>query len=108
MQAVLPVAEPGHCCRGSLGFGEDFVQSLPGNVGSHDVADCIAALDEAIAQGIAPPPDLFLPSPSDTLSNLNPDNTACSWCFNLTSPASYFLYDLISCADCFGILFLPL
>ncbi len=42
----------GIICRGSLGFGEDALQSLPGNIGTHDVADCIAALDEAIAQGI--------------------------------------------------------
>lgn len=37
--------------RGSQGFGEDNVQSLPGNVGVHDVADCIAALDAAVAEG---------------------------------------------------------
>jgi hypothetical protein len=59
LQPMMLVAESGHDCRGSLGFGEDFVQSLPGNAGSHDVADCIAALDEAIAQGTAPPPSII-------------------------------------------------
>ena len=39
-------------CRGSLGFGEDCVQSLLGNIGTNDVADCIAALDAAIEQGV--------------------------------------------------------
>ena len=39
-------------CRGSLGFGEDCVQSLLGNIGTSDVADCIAALDAAIEQGL--------------------------------------------------------
>ena len=38
--------------RGSQGFGEDNIQSLPGNVGVHDVADCIAALDAAVAAGM--------------------------------------------------------
>jgi acylaminoacyl-peptidase len=37
--------------RGSLGFGEDNVQSLPGNVGVNDVEDCVAALDAAVAEG---------------------------------------------------------
>ena len=37
--------------RGSQGFGEDNIQSLPGNVGVHDVADCMAALDAAVAEG---------------------------------------------------------
>lgn len=37
--------------RGSLGFGEDALQSLPGNIGTNDVADCIAALDLAVAEG---------------------------------------------------------
>lgn len=45
-------------CRGSLGFGEDALQSLPGNIGTHDVADCIAALDEAIAQGTVLQPSM--------------------------------------------------
>ena len=41
------------CCyyRGSLGFGEDSIQSLPGRVGTNDVTDCIAALDASIEQG---------------------------------------------------------
>lgn len=37
--------------RGSLGFGEGGVQSLPGHVGHHDVEDCVAALDAAVAAG---------------------------------------------------------
>lgn len=39
--------------RGSLGFGEANVQSLPGNIGTNDVEDCVAALDAAIAAGKA-------------------------------------------------------
>lgn len=39
--------------RGSLGFGEGGVQSLPGHVGHHDVEDCVAALDAAVAAGFA-------------------------------------------------------
>lgn len=39
-------------CRGSLGFGEDSVQSLLGNIGRNDISDCIAALDVAVSQGI--------------------------------------------------------
>ena len=38
-------------CRGSTGFGEASMQTLPGHVGSVDVADCIAALDAAVALG---------------------------------------------------------
>ncbi len=37
--------------RGSLGFGEDSVQSLPGHVGTNDVQDCLDALDAAVAAG---------------------------------------------------------
>lgn len=37
--------------RGSLGFGEAGVQSLPGHVGHYDVEDCMAALDAAVAAG---------------------------------------------------------
>ena len=39
------------CGRGSLGFGEDSVQALPGSIGTLDVQDCITALDTAIAKG---------------------------------------------------------
>lgn len=50
------LAAAGYCIvavnyRGSLGFGEEGVQSLPGHIGDHDVADCIAALDAAVAAG---------------------------------------------------------
>ena len=37
--------------RGSTGFGEKLLQSLPGNIGVNDVEDCIAALDLAIEKG---------------------------------------------------------
>lgn len=37
--------------RGSLGFGEDSVQSLPGSIGVNDVADCMAALEAAVEAG---------------------------------------------------------
>jgi acylaminoacyl-peptidase len=37
--------------RGSVGFGEDAVQSLPGKVGEQDVADCLAALDCLCREG---------------------------------------------------------
>jgi hypothetical protein len=35
------------------GFGEAGVQSLPGHIGVHDVADCMAALDAAVAAGVS-------------------------------------------------------
>lgn len=38
-------------CRGSTGFGEDSIQSLPGHISVNDVEDCIAALDHAVAEG---------------------------------------------------------
>ncbi|XP_022138559.1 acylamino-acid-releasing enzyme isoform X3 [Momordica charantia] len=41
--------------RGSLGFGEDALQSLPGKVGSQDVNDVLAALDHIIDKGLANP-----------------------------------------------------
>ena len=31
--------------RGSLGFGQDLLESLPGNIGKNDVDDCMSALD---------------------------------------------------------------
>lgn len=37
--------------RGSTGFGEAGVQSLPGHAGHYDVEDCVAALDAAVAAG---------------------------------------------------------
>ena len=37
--------------RGSTGFGEAALRTLPGNVGSHDVTDCIAALDAVVSLG---------------------------------------------------------
>jgi acylaminoacyl-peptidase len=38
--------------RGSTGYGEDFVQALPGHVGKYDVGDCIAALEAACEAGL--------------------------------------------------------
>jgi Prolyl oligopeptidase family len=37
--------------RGSTGYGEDSIQSLPGRAGTNDVADCMTALQAAIDQG---------------------------------------------------------
>jgi acylaminoacyl-peptidase len=39
--------------RGSTGFGETALQSLPGNIGRHDVSDMLAAVDAAVAMGVA-------------------------------------------------------
>ncbi|PKI56446.1 hypothetical protein CRG98_023184 [Punica granatum] len=41
--------------RGSLGFGEEALQSLPGKVGSQDVNDVIVAIDHVIDLGLASP-----------------------------------------------------
>lgn len=41
--------------RGSLGFGEEALQSLPGKVGSQDVNDVLTAVDHAIDMGLADP-----------------------------------------------------
>ncbi|KOM33872.1 hypothetical protein LR48_Vigan02g002200 [Vigna angularis] len=41
--------------RGSLGFGEEALQSLPGNVGSQDVNDVLSAIDHVINLGLASP-----------------------------------------------------
>ncbi|XP_022560606.2 acylamino-acid-releasing enzyme-like isoform X2 [Brassica napus] len=41
--------------RGSLGFGEDALQSLPGKVGSQDVNDVLSAVDHAVEMGLADP-----------------------------------------------------
>ncbi|XP_073144166.1 acylamino-acid-releasing enzyme 1 isoform X4 [Henckelia pumila] len=41
--------------RGSLGFGEEALQSLPGNVGSQDVNDVLTAIDYVIDKGLADP-----------------------------------------------------
>ncbi|KAG6732745.1 acylamino-acid-releasing enzyme isoform X1 [Carya illinoinensis] len=41
--------------RGSLGFGEEALQSLPGKVGSQDVSDVLTAIDHVIDKGLASP-----------------------------------------------------
>nr|XP_010326709.1 acylamino-acid-releasing enzyme-like isoform X1 [Solanum lycopersicum] len=41
--------------RGSLGFGEEALQSLPGKIGSQDVNDVLAAIDHVIDMGLADP-----------------------------------------------------
>ncbi|CAL1411228.1 unnamed protein product [Linum trigynum] len=41
--------------RGSLGFGEEALQSLPGKIGTQDVNDVLAAIDHAIDKGFASP-----------------------------------------------------
>lgn len=46
--------------RGSLGFGEEALQSLPGNVGSQDVNDVLTAIDHVIDMGLADPTKITL------------------------------------------------
>lgn len=41
--------------RGSTGFGEPSLQSLPGNIGSADVQDCMSALQHFIKEGAVLP-----------------------------------------------------
>ncbi|CAK7327161.1 unnamed protein product [Dovyalis caffra] len=41
--------------RGSLGFGDEALQSLPGKVGSQDVNDVLTAVDHVIDMGLANP-----------------------------------------------------
>ncbi|EIE20682.1 alpha/beta-hydrolase [Coccomyxa subellipsoidea C-169] len=38
--------------RGSTGYGEDSIQSLPGYIGTNDIADCMTALDAAVSEGL--------------------------------------------------------
>ena len=37
--------------RGSTGYGEAALQSLPGAIGTNDVADCLASLQGAVDAG---------------------------------------------------------
>ncbi|GAB4851013.1 hypothetical protein Ancab_030309 [Ancistrocladus abbreviatus] len=41
--------------RGSLGFGEEALQSLPGNIGSQDVNDVLTAIDHVVDMKLADP-----------------------------------------------------
>ncbi|XP_009773638.1 acylamino-acid-releasing enzyme isoform X2 [Nicotiana tabacum] len=41
--------------RGSLGFGEEALQSLPGRAGTQDVNDVLAAIDHVTSMGLADP-----------------------------------------------------
>lgn len=41
--------------RGSLGFGEEALQSLPGKIGSQDVNDVLTAIDHVIDMGLCDP-----------------------------------------------------
>ncbi|KAK8709664.1 hypothetical protein V6N13_060677 [Hibiscus sabdariffa] len=41
--------------RGSLGFGEEALQSLPGKIGSQDVNDVLTAIDHVIEKGLVNP-----------------------------------------------------
>lgn len=48
--------------RGSTGYGETSLQSLPGNIGSQDVQDMLLAVDTVIASGLVDAP-LHPPQP---------------------------------------------
>uniref|UniRef100_A0A7I4ALI2 Prolyl endopeptidase n=1 Tax=Physcomitrium patens TaxID=3218 RepID=A0A7I4ALI2_PHYPA len=41
--------------RGSVGFGEEALSSLPGNIGRQDVGDVLAALNHVVKNGMADP-----------------------------------------------------
>ncbi|GAX72583.1 hypothetical protein CEUSTIGMA_g39.t1 [Chlamydomonas eustigma] len=41
--------------RGSTGFGQDALSTLPGSIGTNDVQDCMAALQHAVDSGLADP-----------------------------------------------------
>ncbi|XP_031487797.1 acylamino-acid-releasing enzyme isoform X1 [Nymphaea colorata] len=46
--------------RGSLGFGEEALQSLPGKIGSQDVKDVLTAIDHVVNKGYADPSKIFV------------------------------------------------
>ncbi|XP_057428993.1 acylamino-acid-releasing enzyme isoform X2 [Lotus japonicus] len=46
--------------RGSLGFGEEALQSLPGKIGSQDVNDVLTAIDHVVNLGLASPSKIAL------------------------------------------------
>ena len=46
--------------RGSLGFGQDALESLPGNCGTQDVSDCMQALNAVLATGLVDASRVFV------------------------------------------------
>ncbi|GAU47923.1 hypothetical protein TSUD_13930 [Trifolium subterraneum] len=58
--------------RGSLGFGEEALQSLPGKVGSQDVNDVLSAIDHAINLGLASPSKITAPEKFVAAAAINP------------------------------------
>ena len=46
--------------RGSLGFGQDSLESLPGNCGKQDVSDCMQALEAVISTGLVDSDRVFV------------------------------------------------
>ncbi|XP_042030975.1 acylamino-acid-releasing enzyme-like isoform X2 [Salvia splendens] len=46
--------------RGSLGFGEEALQSLPGHIGTQDVNDVLTAIDYVTGKGLADPSKIFV------------------------------------------------
>lgn len=63
--------------RGSTGYGEDSIQSLPGRAGTNDVADCMTALQAAIDQGHYAV-TLLHPVVSDRCCGLNRRGASCA------------------------------
>ena len=48
---LLYLLSPGAADRGSTGYGQEALSSLPGNIGTNDVLDCKAALQQAVDAG---------------------------------------------------------
>ncbi|KAK6929879.1 Acylamino-acid-releasing enzyme, N-terminal domain [Dillenia turbinata] len=58
--------------KGSLGFGEEALQSLPGKVGSQDVDDVLTAIDHVIDIGLADPSKIAAPEKFVAAAARNP------------------------------------
>ena len=71
--------------RGSTGFGEDSIQSLPGHIGTNDALDCMACLQAAV------------------------DTGQCSKVFaaTLVAHALVFLHSPCCCSSCSHMLSMP-